>query len=334
MCIYWGPRQCGAADHIPPQCPRRHHVFCNTHRRLWLKVQAVVSSIICKMKILCLHGRGSNNEIFQAQTAAFRADLEDFEFVFIQGTVRHTEGNWSLYTSSFSDSPLYTYYNPFDPTSILQTDTELEDIIAKEGPFDGVLGYSGGAAVAAEIIARNALSDPFAIERPFRFAIFINGASPLRVFTLDEVEIQDGEIDAGPLTAQAEAMFLRPSALRKKDGVSEEDQIDHAKLLGLLARLKGKRMKDGTVFLTDGKYGLCRFESNASEDGPLIDIPTLHIRSTDEDELDPHHGLHLLGLCDKEQAKEYHHAYGHDFPRGRTDMKQISALIREVAESA
>ena len=60
----------------------------------------------------------------------------------MQGTVRHTEGNWSLYTKQFSDLPLYTYYNPFDPESILQSEKDLEQIIATEGPFDGVLGYS------------------------------------------------------------------------------------------------------------------------------------------------------------------------------------------------
>lgn len=87
------------------------------------------------MKILCLHGRGSNNEIFRAQTAAFRADLDDFEWVFVQGTARHTEGNFSLYTSQFSHLPLYTYYNPFEPASILRTHADLEQIIESEGPF-------------------------------------------------------------------------------------------------------------------------------------------------------------------------------------------------------
>ena len=272
-------------------------------------------------------------QIFQAQTAAFRAELSDFEFVFVQGTVRHTEGNWSLYTREFSNLPLYTYYNPFDPESILQSERELEGIIANEGPFDGILGYSGGGALAAEVIAREAVNDPFAMEPGIRFAIFINAASPLRVLELDKVDISDEEVDAGPMTEQAENMFLRPSALRHKDGVSDEDQADHVQLLELLKRLRGKRLVDGTSFLTDGRYGLCRWERGA-ENEPLITIPTLHIRSTDEDHVDPHHGLHLLRLCDEDRAKEFHHANGHDFPRGRSEMKRIAQLIRETAEDA
>lgn len=183
------------------------------------------------------------------------------------------------------------------------------------------------------MLIRQAINDPFAMNPQIRFAVFINAASPLRVFELKDVDVSEREVDAGPLTSQAEKMFLRPSALRYKNGVSEEDRIDHTRLLELLKRLKGKRLVDGTSFLTDGQYGLCRWENTAVQEA-LIDVPTLHIRSTEEDEQDPHHGLHLLGLCDHSRAKEFHHAYGHDFPRGRSEMKRIAQLIRECAESA
>ncbi|KAK1807165.1 hypothetical protein LTR12_018492, partial [Friedmanniomyces endolithicus] len=56
----------------------------------------------------------------------------------------------------------------------------------------------------------------------------------------DAQVIEDIVVDSAPMTEQAENMFLRPSALRKKDGVSDQDQVDHAKLLSLLKKLKGK----------------------------------------------------------------------------------------------
>jgi hypothetical protein len=274
-------------------------------------------------------------KIFQLQTAAFRADLDDFEWEFVQGTVRHTEGNWSLYTTAFSKLPLYTYYNPLSPASILQTETELEELIAREGPFDCVLGYSGGAALAAEIIIRDAVANPFSLpeERPFRFAIFINGASPLRVFRLADEELSDIEFDPSALLNEAQSMFMRPSALRHKEGVSPEDQADHAAMIALLNSCEGKMLADGTAFISSGEFGLCRFEPG-EDDEPLIDIPTLHLRSLEEDEVDPHHGLHLLSLCNKANVREFHHAHGHDFPRGRVEMKKIAQLIRDVAEDA
>lgn len=220
------------------------------------------------------------------------------------------------------------------PESIVQTETELEKLIANEGPFDGVLGYSGGAALAAEIIIRDAMKYPFKLpdERPFRFAIFINGASPLRVFNLQDVDVTDEKFDACLMTDEAKSMFMRPSALRHKDGVSDEDQADHKAMLALLNSCEGRILADGTPFVSNGRYGLCRFDVRDGE--PLIDIPTLHIRSTQEDRTDPHHGLHLVSLCDPDNLREYHHGNGHDFPRGRTEMKKISRLIRDLAEQA
>ena len=274
-------------------------------------------------------------QIFRLQTAAFRADLDDFEWEFVQGTVRHTEGNWSLYTSSFSKTPLYTYYNPLSPVSILQTEHDLMRIINTHGPFDGVLGYSGGAALAAEVIIRDAIENPFSLpcERPFRFAIFINGASPLRVIRLEDEPVMDGEFDISDILQEVRSMFLRPSALRHKKGVRPEDQADHTVMLKLLDSCTGKRLNDGTTFISDGTFGMCRYEVREGDE-PLIDIPTLHVRSVQDGMVDRHHGLHLRSLCEKDQATEFHHNYDHDFPRGMTEMKQISQMIRELAETA
>ncbi|KAH6699032.1 serine hydrolase FSH [Leptodontidium sp. 2 PMI_412] len=285
------------------------------------------------MRVLCLHGRGSNNEIFQMQTASIRAGLDDFEWEFVQGTILHTEGNWSLYTTSFSKLPLYAYYNPLDPHSIIQTETELLQIIEEEGPFDGVLAYSGGASLAAQLIIKDAQDHPFKLphERPFRFAIFINGASPLHVFNYADAELgadAEQDLDASTLIEEAAHMFLRPSAVRKKGQFDEEDQPDVNHMLELLATLKGKRLADGTPFLTDGKHGLTRY--NALYSRILIDIPTLHVRSPIEE--DRHHGLHLVEMCDPNTRMEFHHKYGHDFPRGRLEIKKIVELIRQTAE--
>ncbi|KAH8815398.1 hypothetical protein F5884DRAFT_177103 [Xylogone sp. PMI_703] len=278
------------------------------------------------------------------QTASFRADLDDFEWEFVQGTILHTEGNWSLYTTSFSKLPLYTYYNPLNPQSILQTESELLQLIEEEGPFDGVLAYSGGAALAAQLIIKDAQQNPFKLphERPFRFAIFINGASPIHVFKVDDMDLApatEQDVDVSSMIQEAASMFLRPSALRKKkgqygfteqDSSDDEDQPDIDYMMKMLASLKGQRLEDGTPFLSDGEHGITRF--NALHSDILIDIPTLHVRSPVEE--DRHHGLHLMEMSEPSLAREFHHKYGHDFPRGRAEMKKIASLIRQTAESA
>lgn len=245
------------------------------------------------------------------------------------------QGNWSLYTTAFSKLPLYVYYNPLVPDSVLQTEADLLEVIRDEGPFEGVLGYSGGAALAAQLIIKDCEANPLALphERPFRFAVFINGASPLRVFTMDEVNGVDGraEVNDGVMTAMAEEaaeMFLRPSALRKKAGVEEEDQPDANFMAKALATFKGVVLSDGTPAFTDGVHGLSRYNP-LEEGGVLVDIPTLHIRCVNETR---HNGLHLYEMCEPSQAVEFHHTHGHDFPRGRVEMKRIAEMIREIAE--
>lgn len=49
---------------------------------------------------------------------------------------------------------------------------DLQEYVKSEGPFDGVLAFSQGAALAAMLIARDTFPAPFA------FAVFICGGPP------------------------------------------------------------------------------------------------------------------------------------------------------------
>lgn len=97
------------------------------------------------------------------------------------------------------------------------------------------------------------------------------------------------------------------------------------------ASLQTRLLADGTPFLTDGVFGMTRFDPALH--GTLIDIPTLHVRCADDGDVHST-GKQLLKLCDPGQVREFHHQYGHDFPRGHVQMKKIAQLIRETAEAA
>ncbi|KAL6852093.1 serine hydrolase FSH [Trichoderma novae-zelandiae] len=282
------------------------------------------------MKILCLHGRGSNNEIFQAQTAALRSLLDDYAFDFVQGTELHTEGNWSVYTTQFSNLPQYAYYNPLVPSSVVEAEYHLLDLIEQEGGFDGVLGYSGGAAFAAQAIIRHSQRDTS--EPLFRFAIFINGGTPIKAFLLSEEKIVEDAADTTALSKELQATYLRPSNMRVRKGDSREkaEKAIESRRKEIKAVQTGM-LADGRHFLTeDGKLALTRY--GGAEDGALIDMPTLHIRCLEE--ADPDLGLNLLSLCNPDLVREHHHPFGHDFPRGQDEMRKIAEKITELAELA
>jgi predicted esterase len=66
------------------------------------------------------------------------------------------------------------YCNPHSAESVLTAINDLSEYIAEEGPFDGVLGFSQGASLAAMIIVRARHSNP----PPFQFAIFFCAGLP------------------------------------------------------------------------------------------------------------------------------------------------------------
>jgi hypothetical protein len=97
--------------------------------------------------------------MFHFPTATLRSLLEDFCFEFVEGTEPHLEGSWSRhYKSSPNDenTPLYSYCKVLDLKSTLETESNLLDLLLEENPpFDGVLAYSSGAALAAQVFLRH-----------------------------------------------------------------------------------------------------------------------------------------------------------------------------------
>ncbi|KAK4183163.1 serine hydrolase FSH [Podospora australis] len=141
------------------------------------------------MRFLCLHGIGTNSQIFKMQTAAFRYELADnHKYEFVQGTVP-----WELpqELASLSD-PSKTHYAYFDMTSnsFIAALDNLEAYIESEGPFDGVVGYSQGAGLAAMLMVRRSILRAHHVPL-FRCAVFF---SPVQVYDpvayLEQGEVQ------------------------------------------------------------------------------------------------------------------------------------------------
>ncbi|KAF3481105.1 uncharacterized protein GIQ15_03864 [Arthroderma uncinatum] len=252
--------------------------------------------------------------------------------MFVQGTVAHTEGNWSLFTTAFSELPLYNYYNPISGSSITQVEDELLRLIEDQGPFDGVLGYSGGAAIAAQLLIRDRRENPSKLphERIFRWAVFINGGTPLDVFNILDAEVLDGVVEESA-PKEAYQILLRPSNIRvREEEARRHPDYDPRQIKEQLETLKTRQLADSRPFMTNGVTGIARYDGIIQ--GALIDIATLHVRSPTA--TNRHWGLGLMELCEPEMRKEFLHAHGHDFPRGYADMKKVASLIREVAEMA
>ncbi|KAI0509537.1 serine hydrolase FSH [Xylaria bambusicola] len=110
------------------------------------------------MRFLCLHGRGTNAEIFKSQTSCLREAIsEGNEFVFINGRIQVDEipGVSSVVKSRPSERLGFVPL-PADAETYQAFFLEIQQLIRANGPFDGLFGFSEGAGVAVTLLVDDA----------------------------------------------------------------------------------------------------------------------------------------------------------------------------------
>ncbi|CRK27057.1 hypothetical protein BN1723_008360 [Verticillium longisporum] len=129
------------------------------------------------MRILCLHGMGTNSkpQVFQMQTTALRHQLghpQAHHFEFIDGG-EPCDLAPGIETFISAEEAL-AYYDPKSAPSILAAIDDLSYWLAENGPFDGVMGFSQGASLAAMVMARARFANP----PLFSFGVFFCAGLP------------------------------------------------------------------------------------------------------------------------------------------------------------
>ncbi len=89
------------------------------------------------------------------------------------------------------------YYDALSPESTAAALAQLEAYLEAEGPFDGVIGYSQGATLAATYLIRfaqrrhpAAAAAAAAVPLPFKCAVFFSGGRPVDPRLLDRGELR------------------------------------------------------------------------------------------------------------------------------------------------
>lgn len=275
-----------------------------------------------------------------------RAALDgDYEFEFVQGQVQYQEQHGMLFAKDFNGSKLYCYYNNLDLEETLRTEQELIDLAFEDGPYDGVIGYSQGAQLAASAMIRFQRENPNAsiAEQPFRWAVFFGGPTPnwiepVSVNTpltpLTDIDPTDSDF-AMLIRMNKDNPMLSQLQVNGTDGISQLMAMVQAKPAKGAAPAKSTgaaiwpvKLPFGQRGLSDGKYVLSKCDSEI--DGTLLNkVATLHVRSEDDFvEL----GEAMYKLCDPKLARQYFHPHKHDFPRGTKQMSEITELIKATAD--
>lgn len=112
-----------------------------------------------RLRILALHGAQSNNEVTLMQLKNIGITHDDHDIVCMSGSIQVEEGHPSI--ESLVRGPFYSWFND---ASVMQDDNIIASVrniltlVQNMGPFDGVYGFSNGAAMA--LLVAGIASDP------------------------------------------------------------------------------------------------------------------------------------------------------------------------------
>ncbi|PNY29659.1 Uncharacterized protein TCAP_00427, partial [Tolypocladium capitatum] len=269
------------------------------------------------MRILCLHGVGSSGIICESQLHPFiRACDPSYEFIFVDGPAPSDRGPGM---GAFLDGPFYSHTNGYDPGSMASAIEHLETIIDESGPFNGVLGFSQGAALALSYMhLQQTRNEPIA----FKFALCFSSVIPC---SADE--------DFG------EGVIQRLCPLRLNlDGIgsmSVEMQTDEETLFNDLLRRTVIPAQENNSLLPN--YDMAVYTRGDFSKAPRlmhpnltrhkIRVPTVHITGKRDADFMRNMADAARGLCDEKTLKKLEHNGGHQPPQKDAEVK---AAIRAM----
>ena len=196
--------------------------------------------------------------------------------------------------------PYLCYYDVPLESKIRAAQQYISDIVEEEGPFDGILGFSQGAALAASILLeRERLGlqhRPYGLA--FRFAVFICATRPWDVN-------HSRLIDVGDRTSI--------SSYTEFDDVASLDGDVH----GLDTSMTAIQI-------------LSQYEAKA---GFSISIPCVHIMGGQKDP-DMKESEGLLQLCRDDLMKVVNHDCGHTVPRSQVENERMVDCILWAIEKS
>ncbi|KAI0184479.1 putative polyketide synthase [Xylaria flabelliformis] len=123
----------------------------------------------------------------------------DHKYEYVEGTLPAPQAagiemrliaNFKEIEDFFPSNDSYVqYYDMLSLESTSTAITQLQRYIEEEGPFDGIIGYSQGATLAATYLIRFAQLHP-TTPLPFECAIFFSGGHPVNPLLLDKGELR------------------------------------------------------------------------------------------------------------------------------------------------
>ncbi|KAK4235797.1 serine hydrolase-domain-containing protein [Achaetomium macrosporum] len=120
------------------------------------------------MKILCIHQWGTSGVVFEKQLSSVTGLLSPtYEYVYINGpyTCARARG-----LPDTVNGPFHCWYRGLSSEQCNEAHRVIGEAIAEDGPFEGVIAFSQGAATILSLLLHHDMHQP-SQPPPFRFAI-------------------------------------------------------------------------------------------------------------------------------------------------------------------
>ncbi|KAH7068089.1 EF-hand calcium-binding domain protein [Paraphoma chrysanthemicola] len=307
------------------------------------------------MRFLCLHGRGTNSDIFQSQLSPLISRLSPehiFDFIDAQFEAPAAPGVADIFPG-----PFFVWHQNHDPQSVEKVHDYLTTVIAEDGPYDGIIGFSEGAALSASYLLSKeyqaSLGDVYDYpDTEIKMAVFFNS---VKLYSPSE-EIGSDATKQFQQDLRQHSLFLKGrSEERKRSSVSHEHTAALAKRRqsvvsqrreSIIAWKNGsmaERRASATSTLDEGVDEKAQSQVWNSLFSPVfcfdpnsfpckIQIPTLNVIGA-KDEFQ-NYSVELTTLCDPEQMEVAVLDIGHDIPRAGEGLERITEAFELVTMMA
>ncbi|KAJ5729599.1 uncharacterized protein N7483_004107 [Penicillium malachiteum] len=270
------------------------------------------------MKILCLHGFGTNAYIMKQQMGTlFKYCNPKWRFVFLEAELECPPAHGA----AKYPPPYFTWSTELDPTSIRGSCDLVKKAFEEQGPFDGVLGYSLGATVIISYLLEQITRYPQE-PLPIKFGFF---CAPVPIITGD---VAYSESVYGSLSPE-DLQRLRSADLEQLDLLPEPARTTVYNLIHAAGSLEST---------------LCRTRKELL-DRPLEDIPcvlhhdfyparlpipTLHAHSKNDPPILKLCAELAQEFCDPAWRVSYKHSVVHGIPRSAAEAEEMIAAMELV----
>ncbi|KAH8701451.1 serine hydrolase FSH [Phaeosphaeriaceae sp. PMI808] len=282
------------------------------------------------MKVLALHGLGASGALLKNQLAPFIRGLgASYQFAFLDGSIRCGRGPA---VPDWEPGPFQSYATGFSPQEMHEALQRIDNFVRENGPFDGVLGFSLGSAMAISYILEHQRRNPDT-QPPFYFAVLF---SPIFVASADDHCYED-----------------LVNCILDDDHANFRSEFPNGDFTSLLASKEERIFSEyleivlsmhtsvGNI-LPNTRLDFLSFEAQAGNVPRLlhpeiykerIRIPTVHVSGEKDVYAMAKQTRVAEGLYTSSLLQTYRHNGGHDIPFKRSDVQAIISMIHVAAEN-